>query len=610
MLVAIAWRNLWRNPGRTVITVLAIAGGLASLLAMYAMVRAMSNRLLEGVTGSSMGHVQVHREGYRSKRGSSRTVAEADVALAAIRGVPGVAGASGRIYGVAHASIVRGDGAAIRAGGGEEVAAPVVALLGVDPEAEASVTDLAEKVREGRWLGGGAEVVVGAGLAKRYGIRLGDGLLPTAVGANGAMRGPWAVSDDVPRVVGVLRSGVEQLDGRVVILPRRYLGALLGLSDRVQEIAIRAEDPEALGTLVPAIRNALADAREGRRDEVPVPASGPLVAARASDGEARPGEDGGVGGGEAGAREVRLRLVGLELPAGGAEPRSGHVAGLEGRPLERAEDLLLARPAAAALSVSPGDRVEVSVPVDCGEGVPAEDCPPSIEPFVVAGVVDADEPLDGRFALLSSQVLTGNIGELAPGSVANLGPEDRAAILALAAGVGGATAEEDEVLPWQELAPELEELLRMMDVAPLIFFMIVYFAVMLGIVNTMLMATFERTRELGLMRAVGMRPSSVVAMVLLEAAFLAGVGVVAAAPLIAPLLWYWQVAGMNMGYFMGEDASFDMSGVTFDARLWPTIVPSDVVLSVLAIGVMTTLSGLWPAIRAARLQPTDALRHE
>jgi cell division protein FtsX len=63
MLFAMAWRNLWRNPRRTLLTLAAVAGGLGLMIAMYGMTRAMGDRLIEGLTGSFMGHVQLHREG-------------------------------------------------------------------------------------------------------------------------------------------------------------------------------------------------------------------------------------------------------------------------------------------------------------------------------------------------------------------------------------------------------------------------------------------------------------------------------------------------------------------------------------------------------------------
>jgi ABC-type antimicrobial peptide transport system permease subunit len=161
-----------------------------------------------------------------------------------------------------------------------------------------------------------------------------------------------------------------------------------------------------------------------------------------------------------------------------------------------------------------------------------------------------------------------------------------------------------------ELAPEVAQMMAAYDVMPVIFFVIIFFAVALGIVNTMLMAIFERTREIGLMRALGMRASKVVAMVMWESVLLAAVGVAAGLALSLPLVWYWESYGMNMGALMTQEQAFDFNGITIDPRLWPDLALGDVVSAVLTIGLMTALSGLWPALRAARLHPTEALRHE
>ncbi len=161
-----------------------------------------------------------------------------------------------------------------------------------------------------------------------------------------------------------------------------------------------------------------------------------------------------------------------------------------------------------------------------------------------------------------------------------------------------------------ELAPQLAQMLSAMDVMPVIMFVIIFFAVALGIVNTMLMATFERTRELGLMRALGMRSTKVVAMVMWESVLLALTGIASGLALGMPLIWYWESNGMNMGALMTEEQSFDYNGITIDPMLWPDVGLGQIMSAVLTIGLMTALSGLWPALRAARLHPTEALRQE
>jgi ABC-type lipoprotein release transport system permease subunit len=609
MLISIAWRNLWRNRGRTSITLLAIAGGMTGMLTMHAMMSGMGSRIIEGLIGSNLGHIQIHREGYRERGGATRTVDNAELVLAATRRTPGVEAATGRIYGFAHASIVRGDDETVRGGGGEDVASPMMALVGLDPESEGLVTDIPTKITQGGWFDGEAQVIVGAGLAKRHHIEIGDALLPSVIDMHGATRGPWAVSDQVPRVVGIMRSGVEAYDGRVAFMPRTYLAKLMGMEDRVHEIAIRAENAEKLPELAAAIRASVAKARS-LDTEVRVNASSPFVITPAGEGSfggADPSPDAGLSGDAAASPEpVEVRLVGVE-PRG--EEKSGSKV-LSGRYLSRAEDMVITKTTAAALDLSADDRVAVTVPIDCGDDVPASDCPPSLEPFIVAGIVDESDVLDGRFALVSSQVLDGNIAALAPGTVNELGEADRSAVASLASRLHGEVTAPDEVLTWTEIAPEIAQYMAVIDVMPVVFFVIIFFAIALGIVNTMLMATFERTREIGLMRALGMRSSKVVSLVMWESVLLALAGIAAGLVLGMPLIWYWEANGMNLGSLMTEEQSFDLNGITIDPRLWPTVGLGQIMSAVITIGLMTSLSGLWPALRAARLLPTEALRQE
>ena len=605
MLLAIAWRNLWRNWRRTLITLSAVAIGLAMIIVSFGFVRAFNDALVEGLTGSYLGHIQIHQQGYRSRNGSSRSVSNAGRVLAAVRSTEGVEAAAGRIYGAAHASFVRGSDDEVRAGGGEEVDAPVVVALGVDPQQERAVTDLADRVTEGRWIEGATDVVVGANLARRAGVLPGDAFVPTAVDALGITRGPWAVGENVPRVVGILRSGIDAIDDRTVLVSRDYLERLLRMDDEVHEIAIRAQDPEQLAPVVEAIRRAVAEARSGGIGSERFSMTSPLSQMGFQESSTAAEEDGDVA-----LSTHAVRLVGVVVDPD-AEERSTLPRLLSGRFVVRSEDIVLTDLAAEALGASIGDRLELAVPVDCGDDVPDQECPPSGESFIVAGVISADrELLDGNFGLVMASVIDGNIAALSPGVVSELPVETSEAFRELIGELRGERTSTDEVLRWQELVPEVQEALVMMEVMPLTLLFVLFIAVGLGITNTLLMSTFERTHELGLMKALGMRPSKVVALILAESLELALLGTVIGLAIGLGLVGYWAVYGMDMSSLMSGGQSTSSFGVTLDAVLWPRIVVADVLEAGVGVAVLTTLSGLWPAIKAARLQPVDAMRDE
>lgn len=612
MLAAIAWRNLWRNPRRTILSLVAISLPLSLVQCMSGMMHGMGDRLVDAVTETQVGHIQIHQEGYRSHRGRWRTVPDAELALETVRGVAGIEAATGRIYGIAHASFVRGTDAEIRAGGGEDLASPVVALIGVDPLAEASVTDMEDRVSEGRWLEGEADVLIGHALAQSKGLQIGDAFLPTAVDSSGAMRGPWAVSDRVPRIVGIMRTGVNEIDRRMVLLPRRYLAALARMEGEVHEIAIRAEEHDDLESLVTDIEGALETARAEAQSVATIPATVALAweiegAEGAEGAERAEGEEGAEESDGGSAAISRLRLVGVTIDTDAEPDTPSEDRRLRGRFLSRADEIVLSAEAAAALSVSPGGEVTVLVPVDCGEDVQPADCPPSAERFSVSGVLVDNELLQGPHGLVAASVVTDNILALSPSAASELTGDDADRVGAGVASLRGSASQADEVLAWYDIVPAAKQMMDMMDAMIVILVVIIYMAVFLIIMATILMATLERTHEIGVMAALGMRGRRVVAMVLTESALLSVVGIAIGLALGLSVESYFVAYGMHFGTM---EEGMDFSGITIDPVLWPRIVLEDVVSSSITVFVMTTLAGLVPAIRAARLNVIEALREE
>lgn len=608
MLAQIAWRNLWRNPRRTSLTLLAISGSLAGLFAFNGVMAAISDRIVEGFTGSFLGQVQVHREDWREERQIGMTIPEVDTVLGAVRSTKGVEGAAARIYGFAHASLVRGESSDIRGGGGDDVASPVVLLLGVDPEHEPHVTDLAEKIVDGRWLQGGAEVIVGSGVAERHNVHVGDAFLPTSIDQGGALRGPWAVSDEVPRIVGVIRTGIETVDRRMALMPLDYVAQLTGTVGQAHEVAIRTDPQADLELLVGDLRTRVGRARNEVPEDVSIEATSALSLVREGEPEPEIAPDAAV---PAPPPAPTIRLVGLELQeqesGSEVEEEDGFVAG--GLP-RRAEEVALSESAARELGMSVGDRLTVAIPVDCGDDVSAAECPPSEEPFVVAGVFRAPENvLGGRLALVSRAVLVGNIGGLAPDVVTTLEGEEAARIGGLVQHLRPRGESVDEIMAWYDIAPEMKQFQAMMQAMPAIISILIFIAVALGVINTMLMATYERTREIGLMMALGMHPRRVIGLVLTESILLALVGCAIGSAVGLAIVGWWAANGLDMSGVTGGQP-MSMNGVQVDSVMWPRIVVVDAVTSVVIVSVMTVLAGLWPAFRASRLVPTEALRQD
>ena len=162
-----------------------------------------------------------------------------------------------------------------------------------------------------------------------------------------------------------------------------------------------------------------------------------------------------------------------------------------------------------------------------------------------------------------------------------------------------------QVSAWPGLAPELADYVQFNHRVTFILFFIFFLLAAMGIVNTMLMAIIERTRELGMLMAVGMRPVQVVGLIVAEAASLAGASLVMGAALGAPLLWYLQIHGLNLG---GHRGAVSLGGVVVGPIWHGQQDLTAYAQAALGLAVVALVSALYPAMRAARFRPTEALR--
>ncbi|UJR85662.1 ABC transporter permease [Sandaracinus amylolyticus] len=170
------------------------------------------------------------------------------------------------------------------------------------------------------------------------------------------------------------------------------------------------------------------------------------------------------------------------------------------------------------------------------------------------------------------------------------------------------TMDELEVLPWRQLAPEMTAVLDQADVFGTFVLLIVFVAAAAGVANTMLMATFERRRELGMLLSLGTTPLRLVRMILTEAVALGVLGV-AIGSVLGGLLVAWQGA-VGIPLAPGAEESVDMAvfGVNFSGFLFPYLDPSDYVPGFVGVTIVSIVAALWPALFTARLEPMEAMR--
>src|SRR5271163_4696033 len=162
------------------------------------------------------------------------------------------------------------------------------------------------------------------------------------------------------------------------------------------------------------------------------------------------------------------------------------------------------------------------------------------------------------------------------------------------------------VMAWPELAPELANYVQFNHGVTVVLFFIFFLVAVIGVMNTMLMAVFERTREFGMLMALGMRPAQVIGLIMAEAAGLAVASLVVGAAVGLPLLWYLQEHGLDMGGATGEVVS--VAGVVVGHLWYGRQDYSAYSQAAVGLGATALVSALYPAWRAAHFWPTEAIR--
>ncbi len=164
-----------------------------------------------------------------------------------------------------------------------------------------------------------------------------------------------------------------------------------------------------------------------------------------------------------------------------------------------------------------------------------------------------------------------------------------------------AAGDELEVLPWTQLDTFLSSMLAVQDGFALVFMVVVFLALSFGLVNTLVMAVFERVREIGLMLALGMRPALILGQVLLESLYLLGLGLAT-----GNITAYFSIRSLERGIDISSVAQ-GMEMMSMSPVLYPALRFSDMLMSTVVVIVLGLAASLLPAWKASRLDPVKAL---
>ncbi len=295
---------------------------------------------------------------------------------------------------------------------------------------------------------------------------------------------------------------------------------------------------------------------------------------------------------------TNLQVYGIDVGSDFYAPvRNGLVEG-EFLAADDRNGILVGKRLADSMGLAPGSKVSLAV-LDA-DGQPQEQVY-TVRGLFRSGAVSYDE--NSVFMPLSKAQAVTNTGDRASAVTILLHNQEDAEAVAAALRSSPSVGTEVQALTWRELN---QVFLQTMEVG-LRFYLVLDFIVMLVvaviIANTLLMAVFERVREMGILAALGMKGRQIMGMFLLEAVALGLLGIIVGAALGTAIVIYMS----SNGIYMGEEVAGSVENIALGATMYTRLVPSTIANLSLATLVVILLASLYPAWFAARLEPVQAL---
>jgi ABC-type lipoprotein release transport system permease subunit len=178
--------------------------------------------------------------------------------------------------------------------------------------------------------------------------------------------------------------------------------------------------------------------------------------------------------------------------------------------------------------------------------------------------------------------------------------EEPAVVAVLAAALPGY-----EVESWDRNYPELQTAVGNKDAVMNIFSIVITLIAAIGILNMLLMAVYERTREIGLLGAMGLKPRQIALLFILEGALIGAVGVVGGVVLGVA----FNAAFGRIGFDMSAYANMTEYMALISGRIYPSLGLERVLGRALTVVIVSTLAAWIPAAEASRREPAQALHH-
>ena len=290
-----------------------------------------------------------------------------------------------------------------------------------------------------------------------------------------------------------------------------------------------------------------------------------------------------------------VRVIGIDPTSAANDPYREGIRGGEFLTPDDREGLLIGWALANRLGLAVGDRVSLSVNTSDGDV--------DEQSFIVRGIFSTGTSgFDGFTVLLplaKAQAFTRAENRASTIFVLLKDTAQTEAVIAALQAPGY------ELLTWQKMNELIVQTEELSSSYMAFFYLIVLGIAATVIVNTQIMSVYERTREIGILSAVGMRGRRVMSIFLAESGLLAVGGILLGLAIGGAVVAYFTRYGIPL-----DVENFGITGMLFRDRIYAWLTVEDAVTLTLMTFIVTLLAGLYPAVLASRMEPVAALRAE
>jgi putative ABC transport system permease protein len=243
MLIKLAWRNIWRNKRRSAIVLSSIVFGYAALVFLDGLTTGMVFQMLDNRIGIYTAQLEVHHAGFLESGVLENRIGDPGDVAAVLDRTAGIDAYSGRVLTFGMLSSASGSAG--------------VTVVGVDPERESAVTQIAQLVRAGSYLSGaGREILLSERLADKIGVGLGEKVVGMASGLGGE------IGSDLFRVVGLYRTYDSGFDETHAYVDAADAQRMLSLGSDIMEFAVVCKSTDLIEAVKQSLSRSLGDRYE------------------------------------------------------------------------------------------------------------------------------------------------------------------------------------------------------------------------------------------------------------------------------------------------------------------------------------------------------------